>query len=153
LYAELGRQERIFGKTLDDPSPAWIATEIEHRRVDVGVTECTGFAANDASLEQAYASGVPMGGDLKAPAGGATAPKFLIWAIKDPEAANLDRIQVIKGWTEGAETKEAIYDVVCADGRKAGGDGTCKVSPSTVDEACTPSTGHGAARDLTGGRS
>jgi hypothetical protein len=103
-----------------------------------------GVAANDASLEQAYASGVPMGGDLKAAAAG-TAPKFLIWAIKDPESANLDRIQVIKGWTEGEETKEAIYDVVCADGRKVGADGTCKLSPANVDKACTPSSGHGAA--------
>ena len=102
-----------------------------------------GVAANDASLEQAYASGVPMGGDLKAPAAGA--PKFLVWAIKDPEGANLDRVQIIKGWTEADGTKEAIYDVACADGRKPGADGTCKLSPATVDTACAPSSGHGAA--------
>jgi hypothetical protein len=103
------------------------------------------LAASDASLEQAYAQGVPMGGDLKAATGGAGAPRFLVWALKDPEGASLDRIQVVKGWTTADGTQEAIYDVVCADGRKAGSDGLCKVTPARVDQACAPSSGHGAA--------
>ena len=59
-----------------------------------------------------------MGGDLtKGPAG--KAPSFLIRALRDPDNANLDRIQVIKGWLDKkGETHERIYDVACSDGRK-----------------------------------
>jgi hypothetical protein len=107
------------------------------------------LAAGDASLEQAYAQGVPMGGDLKAASGGGagatSAPRFLIWALKDPEGASLDRIQIVKGWTTADGTEEAIYDVVCADGRKPDAAGACKLTPARVDAACAPSSGSGAA--------
>ena len=65
-----------------------------------------------------YARGVPMGGDLtKAPKG--KAPSFMIRALRDPDNANLDRVQVIKGWLDASgETHERIYDVACSDGRK-----------------------------------
>ena len=64
-----------------------------------------------------YAKGVPMGGDLP-PATG-KAPTFLVWAVKDPTSANLDRIQVVKGWTKSGQSFEKIYDVVWAGDRKA----------------------------------
>jgi len=65
-------------------------------------------------VHQAYANGVPMGQDLSAmPQGGkGTAPTFIVWAVKDPSSANLDRIQVIKGWTKNGQSFEKIYDVV-----------------------------------------
>jgi len=81
-----------------------------------------------------YTRGVPMGGDLrKAPKGGA--PRFMIRALRDPDGANLDRIQVIKGWLDASgETHERIYDVAVSDGRKIGADGRCKKPVgSTVD--------------------
>jgi hypothetical protein len=64
-----------------------------------------------------YARGVPMGGDLTdAPSG--EAPKFMIRALRDPDGANLDRIQVIKGWLDSrGEAHERIYDVACSDDR------------------------------------
>ena len=67
---------------------------------------------------QGYARGVPMGGDLKnAPRG--EAPKLMIRALRDPDNANLDRVQVIKGWLDAnGETHELIYDVVCSDDRR-----------------------------------
>jgi hypothetical protein len=67
--------------------------------------------------ERGYAGGVPMGGDLtNAPAG--KAPRFLIRAVRDPDNANLDRVQVVKGWVDqNGETQERIYDVACADNR------------------------------------
>jgi hypothetical protein len=65
---------------------------------------------------QGYARGVPMGGDLtNAPAG--KGPSFMIRAIRDPDNANLDRVQVIKGWFDGKESHERIYDVACSDDR------------------------------------
>jgi hypothetical protein len=67
-------------------------------------------------VHQAYANGVPMGADLPAmPQGGkGTAPAFVIWAVKDPTSANLDRIQVIKGWTKNGQSFEKIFDVAWA---------------------------------------
>jgi hypothetical protein len=71
-------------------------------------------------VKQSYAGGVPMGGDLAPmPAGGkGTAPRFVVWAVKDPASGNLDRIQVIKGWTQNGQSFERIYDVVWWGERK-----------------------------------
>jgi hypothetical protein len=71
-------------------------------------------------VKQSYAGGVPMGGDLPPmPAGGkGTAPKFVVWAVKDPSSANLDRIQVVKGWTQNGQSFEKVYDVVWSGDRK-----------------------------------
>jgi hypothetical protein len=75
---------------------------------------------------QGYARGVPMGSDLtEAPAGGG-APTFMIRAMRDLDGANLDRVQVIKGWTDSkGEMQERIYDVAVSDGRKIGSNGRC----------------------------
>lgn len=98
------------------------------------------FTAKDATNRMparvGYTKGVPMGGDLaKAPAG--KSPTFLVAALKDPIGANLDRIQVIKGWQDAkGELHERIYDVAVSDGRAIGPDGRCKTSVgSTVDVA------------------
>jgi len=63
-----------------------------------------------------YANGVPMGGDL--PPAQAKAPTFLVWAVKDPTSGNLDRIQVVKGWTQSGQSFEKVFDVVWAGDRK-----------------------------------
>ena len=62
-----------------------------------------------------YARGVPMGGDLtNAPAD--TAPTFMVRSLRDPDGANLDRIQIVKGWLNAdGTTSEKIFDVACAD--------------------------------------
>ena len=82
-----------------------------------------------------YEKGVPMGGDLtQAPKG--KAPSFLIRAVKDPDGANLDRVQVIKGWRdEKGELHEKIYNVALSDSRKVGWNGKVKPVGSTVDIA------------------
>ena len=82
-----------------------------------------------------YSKGVPMGGDLtKAPKG--KAPTFLVLALKDPDGANFDRIQIVKGWL-GADGKlhEKVYDVVWAGGklRKRVRDGKLRRVGNTVD--------------------
>jgi hypothetical protein len=65
-----------------------------------------------------YAKGVPMGGDLtQAPEGGA--PSLMVFASKDPDGANLDRIQIIKGWLDAdGQSFEQIYDVALSPHRK-----------------------------------
>jgi hypothetical protein len=67
--------------------------------------------------ERGYRGGVPMGGDLsKAPEG--KAPRFMVQAMRGPDDANLDRVQVIKGWLDSSGKKhERIYDLICSDGR------------------------------------
>ena len=67
-------------------------------------------------VKEAYAKGVPMGGDLP-PAGG-KAPTFLVWATKDPTSGNLDRIQIVKGWARNGQSFEKVYDVAWAGDRR-----------------------------------
>jgi hypothetical protein len=87
------------------------------------------FAANG------YAHGVPMGGDLSGTPTG-TAPTLLIQAAKDPDGANLDRVQVIKGWLDArGETHEKIYDVAWSGDRAPGADGKLPSVGNTVDVA------------------
>ncbi|MGX4675959.1 DUF3604 domain-containing protein [SAR92 clade bacterium H246] len=80
----------------------------------------------------AYSKGVPMGGDL-ASAPGNKSPVFLIRAVKDPDGANLDRVQVIKGWqdTEG-RLHEKIYNVALAGNRKPDRHGKVEPVGNTV---------------------
>jgi hypothetical protein len=78
----------------------------------------TGSTLNsDDWVAQGYESGVPMGGDLPAMPEGAKAPTFLVWALKDPESGNLDRVQIIKGWYQNGYPQERVYDVALSDGR------------------------------------
>ena len=79
-----------------------------------------------------YAGGVPMGGDLTNSPKGKT-PSFLVRAVKDPDGANLDRVQVIKGWRDNeGELHEKVYNVALSDGRKEH-KGKVKRVDSTVD--------------------
>ena len=64
-----------------------------------------------------YANGVPMGGDLSAVPDG-KAPTLIIQALRDPDGANLDRVQIVKGWHDSdGELKEKVYDVACSNNR------------------------------------
>ena len=85
--------------------------------------------------KQGYRRGVPMGGDLTKPHG--KAPTFMVRALRDPDGANLDRVQIIKGWLDAkGQTHERIYDVAVSDGREVGADGRCPTPVGdTVDVA------------------
>ena len=66
-----------------------------------------------------YENGVPMGGELTSPDSKHSAPVFLIHALKDPDDANLDRIQIVKGWLDRkGEQHQKIFDVALSDDRK-----------------------------------
>jgi len=97
------------------------------------------YAEDDAfrpdAVEIGYDRGVAMGGDLP-DRGEATAPRFLVGAMKDAWSGNLDRIQIVKGWvdSEGA-LQERVYDVACADARAITAEGRCDGDVgNTVDE-------------------
>jgi hypothetical protein len=85
-------------------------------------------------VKQAYDYGVPMGQDLPEMSANAKAPTFAVWALKDPESGNLDRVQIIKGWYKDGYSWEKIYDVALSDNRKPDPK-TGKVPPvgNTVD--------------------
>ena len=77
------------------------------------------LSQDDASFQNlattGYARGVPMGGTLQ-PADGASAPGFLVGALKDPMSGHLDRIQIIKGWLDAdGNTQEKIFNVAWSD--------------------------------------
>ena len=84
----------------------------------------------------AYEKGVPMGADLHAPPEGAKAPNFMVYALHDPLGANLDRIQIVKGWLDSkGKTHEKVYDVAWSGDRKPGTDGKLPAVGNTVDIA------------------
>jgi Protein of unknown function (DUF3604) len=96
------------------------------------------FKSDDLSgnwVMAGYKRGVPMGSDLKP---GKGAPSFIISALKDPIGANLDRIQVVKGWIDASgRMQEKIFDVAWgdADNRPLGANGKIPAVGDTVDIA------------------
>ena len=96
------------------------------------------FTADDVQrhdfAKHGYQKGVPMGGDLKAAPAGA-APTFVVRALRDADGANLDRVQIVKGWLgKDGKTQERVYDVAVSGDRKIEADGRCKTAVgNTVD--------------------
>lgn len=85
---------------------------------------------DETYLDTAYKEGVPMGGDLQ----GSGTPEFIIHAVKDPNWANLDRIQIVKGWVDNnGNNHEKIYDVVWSGDRKPDGNGKVPAVGNTVN--------------------
>jgi hypothetical protein len=98
----------------------------------------------DNSIEQAYEKGVPMGADLQLES--EEAPSFYIWASRDPDTYPLQRLQIVKGWVDSGEGREAVIDVACSDGLSVNPDtnrcpdngaqvdlGDCSVTPNKGD--------------------
>ena len=86
-------------------------------------------------VKAGYARGVPMGGDLKS---GSGAPRFMVSALKDPAGANLDRVQIVKGWVnKSGKLQERVFDIVWSDAatRKKGPDGKVPAVGDTVNIA------------------
>ena len=82
-----------------------------------------------------YEKGVPMGGDLRANRSGG-APTFMVYALRDAIGANLDRIQIVKGWLDAkGKTHEKVYDVAWSGGREMDANGVLPPVGNTVDVA------------------
>lgn len=99
-------------------------------RIRVRVFGGWDFSADDLGASDfvatGYRRGVPMGGDLaNGPDGGA--PRIMVQALRDPDGANLDRVQVIKGWIDAdGKTHERVYDIAVSGGREIGADGRAR---------------------------
>ena len=92
-----------------------------------------GIASLPDGVEQADRIGVPMGADIAAR--GRESPGFVVWASRDAGSAALQRVQIIKGWIEDGEPKEAVFDIACSDG----------LSPDPTSHRCPD---NGASVDL-----
>jgi hypothetical protein len=79
-----------------------------------------------------YNKGVPMGSTLPS-RGMKTSPSFMVFALRDPIGANLDRIQIVKGWHDGEQMQEKVYDVVWSGKRQPGSDGRLPAVGNTVN--------------------
>jgi len=116
-----------------------------------------GWDYTDADIEgrelavTGYEKGVPMGADLPARPEGASAPSFMVFALRDVIGASLDRIQIVKGWLDGdGNTHEEVYDVAWSRGRTLDADGNLPAVGNTVDvESATWSNNIGASELLT----
>ncbi len=88
------------------------------------------YETYEAFVTDGYAKGVPMGGDYS----GDRAPQIIVWAAKDPDGPNLDRIQIVKGWLENGEMKDIVYNAV-ASGQRLQADGTVEPIDAPIDMA------------------
>jgi hypothetical protein len=94
------------------------------------------FTADDLRSRQpafaGYRRGVPMGGDLRAAT--SEAPTFMVFALRDPIGANLDRIQIVKGWLDAdGAVHEEVHDVAWSSDREPDGEGKLPPVGDTVD--------------------
>jgi hypothetical protein len=110
------------------------------------------FSDDDLNSRQpafrGYEKGVPMGGDLR-PRSGDAAATFMVYALRDPIGANLDRIQIVKGWVDAnGETQEQVYDVAWSGDREPDADGELPPVGNTVDVAAANWTNTIGASEL-----
>jgi hypothetical protein len=134
VWATENTREAIFDAVRRREVYATTGTRITVR-VFAGWDFKKGDAERSDFADYGYAHGVPMGGDLSGAHQG-QAPTLVIQAAKDPDGANLDRVQIIKGWVDAqGATHEKIYDVAWSGDRKAGTGGKLPLVGSTVDVA------------------
>ena len=113
VWAEENTREAIYDALRRKETFATSGTRIKVRffaSYDLAAADLT----SPDLIKNAYRSGVTMGDTLQA--SNARQPRFLTWAVADPNTAKLQRIQIIKGWLENGEHQEQVYDVACADG-------------------------------------
>ena len=131
IWAESNTREDIFSAMLRKETFGTSGTRMKVRMFG-GWDYAASIFDHVDWVANAYAGGVPMGGDLS-PAAGDAAPVFVIAALKEADGANLDRIQIVKGWVEDGESVEKIYNVALSDGRTVDVEGNVPDVGSTVD--------------------
>ena len=117
VWAEENTRDSIFAALKRKETFATSGTRIRVRMFS-GWKIQAHIMQEKAWVTDAYAQAVPMGADLPARPQDANAPTFLLQAARDPEGANLDRIQIIKIWLEGGHYQERIFDVAVSGHRK-----------------------------------
>jgi hypothetical protein len=113
VWAEQNTRESIFDALKRRETFATSGTRIRVR-LFAGWNYPNGLDKRQDLVQAGYKGGVPMGGELHGAQG--KAPKLVVWAVKDPNSTNLQKIQIVKGWSKGTESFEKVFDVVCSDG-------------------------------------
>jgi len=117
VWAEENTRNAIFAALKRKETFATTGTRIRLRMFG-GWGFAPGLLTRANWVADAYAKGVPMGSDLPAKPAPAGAPRFILQAEKDPDGANLDRIQIIKIWLDGDNYKEKVFDAALSGDRK-----------------------------------
>ncbi|MFO1511146.1 MAG: DUF3604 domain-containing protein [Steroidobacteraceae bacterium] len=110
VWAERNDRESIYAALRRRETFATSGTRLQVRLFG-GWNFRAGTARGPDWFRYAYTHGVAMGSDLPARQGESGAPRFLLWALKDPNGANLDRAQIVKVWVEGGNRLERVFDV------------------------------------------
>ncbi|GAA4828397.1 DUF3604 domain-containing protein [Algivirga pacifica] len=132
IWAESNTREALFEAMMRKETFATSGTRLKVRFF--GSFEYSKELMEDNNwVKMAYEKGVPMGGDLSAAASNKS-PIFAVHAIKEANGANLDRIQIIKGWVDqSGKTQEKIYNIALSDGRTVDASGNAPAVGNTVD--------------------
>lgn len=117
VWAEQNTREAIFAAFQRKEVFATSGTRVQVR-LFAGWDFPVGLVNRSDFVAQGYAKGVAMGGTLGAAPAGRGSPRFLVQALKDPDGANLDRIQIVKVWRSGGVTREQVFDVAWSGGRR-----------------------------------
>jgi hypothetical protein len=132
VWAEENTRESIYDALRRKETFATTGTRLQARLFG-GWGYDAGLLKDRDWVKRAYVDGVPQGGDLPARPGNAQAPRFAVWAAKDPTGANLDRVQIIKVWLKGGKHREKIFDVAWSGSRKPAAGGKLPAVGNTVD--------------------
>ena len=143
VWAERNNREDIFAAMRRKETFATSGPRIKVR-LFAGYDYPANIFASPGFAKTAYANGVPMGGDLSM--NGRGAPTFLAQAMKDPNEAGLQRLQIIRGWIDNGVLKEMVYDIGCAQGVPNPATHRCPATNGNVDtRTCLPTGARGAA--------
>jgi hypothetical protein len=133
VWAESNTRESIFDALYRRETFATSGTRPRVRFFS-GFNYAPGITKQRDWIKRAYEIGVPMGADLiRTSADKKAALRFLVQAVKDPNGANLDRIQIVKVWLDNGAQKEEVIDVAWAGNRKPGANGKLPEIGSTVN--------------------
>jgi hypothetical protein len=135
VWAESNTRESIYAALRRKETFATSGTRLKFRFFG-GWTFDAALFDRQNWVRAAYNAGVPMGGDLSPRPEGKKAPQFALYAAKDPDGANLDRLQIVKVWLKDGKHVERIYDVALSNGRKVNEkSGKAPAVGNTVDVA------------------
>jgi hypothetical protein len=116
VWAEQNTRESIYDALRRRETFATSGTRLKFRFFG-GWSFANSVLRDSDWVRKAYAQGVPMGADLPAKPAQAKAPSFVLWSVKDPDGANLDRLQVVKIWLKDGKHVERLFDVALSNGR------------------------------------
>ncbi|WFL76223.1 DUF3604 domain-containing protein [Altererythrobacter arenosus] len=145
VWAEQNNREDIYAAMRRKETFATSGTRVK-LRLFAGHGYPVDIFNRDDFARLAYRGGVAMGGDLAGHGDGA--PTFLAQAMKDPDSAGLERLQLIRGWVDArGELREQVYDIACAEGTPDRRTHRCPAARARIDTAnCAIPTGYGATQ-------